>query len=172
MKALSLTQPWATLVVIGAKRIETRSWRTGYTGTLLIHATKALPPGWSFLFSKRAFLDVLDPLVGLNSLGAPNIDRLPRGALLGSVYLAGCFWTEEIVPPDEPERTFGDFSAGRYAWMLSNPVQWDEPISCQGRQRLFNVEVPGGVGRDGPSAADPVDARRAAATPQAPNDAA
>jgi hypothetical protein len=38
MKALSLWQPWATLVSIGAKRIETRSWPTKYRGPLAIHA--------------------------------------------------------------------------------------------------------------------------------------
>ncbi len=40
MKALSLLQPWATLVVIGVKQIETRSWSTAYRGPLLIHASK------------------------------------------------------------------------------------------------------------------------------------
>ena len=43
MKAITLTQPWATLVAIGAKRIETRSWRTFYRGPLAIHAGKTLP---------------------------------------------------------------------------------------------------------------------------------
>ena len=38
MKALSLRQPWATLVAIGAKQIETRSWSTAYRGTIAIHA--------------------------------------------------------------------------------------------------------------------------------------
>ena len=40
MKALTLTQPWATLVAMGAKRIETRSWTTNYRGPLAIHAGK------------------------------------------------------------------------------------------------------------------------------------
>ncbi len=38
MKALTLWQPWATLVAIGAKRVETRSWSTSYRGPLAIHA--------------------------------------------------------------------------------------------------------------------------------------
>ena len=46
MRALSLTEPWATLVAIEAKRIETRSWQTGYRGELLIHAAKNYP-GWA-----------------------------------------------------------------------------------------------------------------------------
>src|SRR5690348_17556570 len=43
MKALTLTQPWASLVAIGAKRIETRSWSTSYRGPLAIHAAKGFP---------------------------------------------------------------------------------------------------------------------------------
>jgi hypothetical protein len=43
MKALTLTQPWATLVAIGAKTIETRSWPTSYRGPLAIHAAKGYP---------------------------------------------------------------------------------------------------------------------------------
>lgn len=53
MKALTLTQPWATLVATGAKLIETRSWYTAYRGPLAIHAARTIPPnvrkylGWS-----------------------------------------------------------------------------------------------------------------------------
>ncbi|MFL5577327.1 MAG: ASCH domain-containing protein [Gemmatimonadaceae bacterium] len=43
MKALTLTQPWATLVAIGAKTIETRSWPTHYRGEVAIHAAKGFP---------------------------------------------------------------------------------------------------------------------------------
>lgn len=43
MKTLSLYQPWATLMVIGAKRIETRSWMSRYRGPLAIHSTKSFP---------------------------------------------------------------------------------------------------------------------------------
>lgn len=44
MKALSLTQPWATLMAIGAKRIETRSWGAAYRGGVMPPApVMALP---------------------------------------------------------------------------------------------------------------------------------
>lgn len=38
MKALTLHQPWASLVALGVKTIETRSWSTTYRGPLVIHA--------------------------------------------------------------------------------------------------------------------------------------
>lgn len=56
-RALSLTQPWATLatlVVSGAKRVETRSWKTPYRGWLGIHAAKGFP-AWARLLCRRAF---------------------------------------------------------------------------------------------------------------------
>lgn len=43
MKALSLLQPWATLIDVGAKTIETRSWPTSYRGLVAIHASKGFP---------------------------------------------------------------------------------------------------------------------------------
>lgn len=43
MKALSLWQPWATLIAIGAKQWETRGWRTAYRGPLAICSTVNLP---------------------------------------------------------------------------------------------------------------------------------
>jgi hypothetical protein len=45
MKALSLTQPWATLVVTGEKEVETRSWRTNHSGMIAIHASKGFRRG-------------------------------------------------------------------------------------------------------------------------------
>ncbi len=43
MKALSLHQPWASLIAEGMKTIETRPWATKYRGPLAIHAVKKVP---------------------------------------------------------------------------------------------------------------------------------
>jgi len=43
MKALSIKNPWATLIADGKKTIETRTWPTKYRGPLLICATKQPP---------------------------------------------------------------------------------------------------------------------------------
>jgi hypothetical protein len=40
MKAITLWQPWATLLAVGCKHMETRSWPTKYRGEILIHASK------------------------------------------------------------------------------------------------------------------------------------
>lgn len=39
MKALSIKEPFASLVSLGIKRIETRSWKTNYRGEIYIHAS-------------------------------------------------------------------------------------------------------------------------------------
>src|SRR5690349_14501124 len=44
MKALSIRQPWAWLIVNGHKPVENRSWPTKYTGKLLIHAGQRFEP--------------------------------------------------------------------------------------------------------------------------------
>jgi hypothetical protein len=56
MKALSIIQPWATLLAMGAKKIETRSYRTPYRGPLLIHASKTLSPSGMQLAKTEPFL--------------------------------------------------------------------------------------------------------------------
>ncbi len=40
MKAISIKQPWATMIVSGEKTIETRTWSTNYRGSLLIVSSK------------------------------------------------------------------------------------------------------------------------------------
>lgn len=77
MKALSLTQPWATLVAIGAKRLETRSWSTTYRGPLAIHAAKRFPRNCQELVLHEPFASALD--------GIP----LPTGVIIAgmSCYL-------------------------------------------------------------------------------------
>ena len=42
MKALSLKQPYAELVVSGRKTIELRKWKTNFRGEFLVHASKGV----------------------------------------------------------------------------------------------------------------------------------
>lgn len=51
MKALTLIQPWATLIMLGEKQIETRSWNTKYRGKLAIHAGKKIDKDKLFLIT-------------------------------------------------------------------------------------------------------------------------
>ena len=54
MMGLTIKQPWAHLIAIGHKTIETRTWPTGYRGPLAIHAGLSVDPiGESSLASRR-----------------------------------------------------------------------------------------------------------------------
>jgi len=127
MKTLSLLQPWATLVVIGAKRIETRSWATDYRGPLLIHASK------NFRKQNRE-------VCGSNeyfrrALADRRIEELPLGAIIGKCFLREIRTTTVMLSGRElstQDKNFGDFSWGRWAWILSDFEEFAKPISAKG----------------------------------------
>lgn len=160
MKALTLTQPWASLVAIGAKHIETRSWATSYRGPLAIHAGKGLGPvgGRAGLFD-LAFSDP-DGFF-YSALKAANvfcIDDLPRGAIVATCELVDCQmigvlpdetpaymaydeWPPVLQAVQEPERSFGDYTPGCFAWLLSNIRALPEPIPCKGALSLWEPDT-------------------------------
>ena len=124
MKALTLTQPWASLVASGRKQVETRSWYSSYRGPLYIHAAKRFPT------SAKRFAAELS--------GNPATVRyMPLGAIVARCYLLDCR-TVEHVQVTEQERKYGDYSPGRYAWILTN-IEWLEPTPCKGALGLWNV---------------------------------
>ena len=147
MKAISLTQPWATLVAQGAKRIETRSWKTNYRGPLAIHASKNLP-GWvaDAVRSEPQFAAALGNLFDPKSR---TLGDLPRGCVVATcqlvaVYFISCESVGWYVSGDYPitaqERSFGDYTPGRYAWLLSDVKPMRVPIPATGQLGLWEWE--------------------------------
>lgn len=132
MRALSLQQPWATLVAIGAKGYETRSWRSGYRGELAIHASKAYPYWCRELELLEYFAEAL--------VREPR--PLPTGAIVALAELADC---RKIVRDpdsflDDPaEAAFGDHTPGRFAWRLINVRKLRTPIPIKGSLSLWTV---------------------------------
>jgi len=130
--ALTQWQPWATLVAIGAKQYETRSWSTEYRGPLLIHVAKKRDKESLKLCRRRPFY------TALNEAGYFKDDDLPFGAFLAVVDLTNVYPTEKIFVP-HLELPFGDFSPGRFAWELDNLRKLPEPIPAPGNRKLWNV---------------------------------
>lgn len=135
MKALSLTQPWATLVALRAKRIETRSWYTSHRGPLVIHAAQGYPE-WAKQYA-------LDPTFR-KALGDLNPAMLPRGCGLCIVTIVACVKTEHIRKLPElgielhvDELKFGNFEDGRWAWALELDHIFPKPVLAKGAQRLW-----------------------------------
>lgn len=134
MKAISVLQPWAALLVCGAKRIETRPWRTRYRGPLLIHASRR--PEGQALVRREPYRAILA------EHGIDGSGPLPAGCLLGVVELVDCLWVEAIVHDvDERERGLGDFRTGRWAWMLDRAQCFAAPISWRGQPGIFDVDA-------------------------------
>lgn len=133
MKALSLWQPWATLIAIGAKTVETRSWSTDYRGPLLIHAAKhknELKLARQYPFSEA-----------LARGGYPwKLGDLPLGVCVALCDLVAVDPTELVRDHlNDWEIAFGDYSPGRFAWKLANIRPIHSPIIA-GKQGLFEVD--------------------------------
>jgi len=139
MMALTLYQPWASLVVMAEKKIETRSWYTQYRGVLAIHAGRTAP-----VFDLRPFMPVLKR-AGL------TVDELPLGMIIGFCDLVDVRPVEDLPKSmmtrdllTKQERAFGNYSAGRYGWILENARQI-KPIAARGMQRLWDWNGPGSL---------------------------
>lgn len=139
MKALTLTQPWATLVAIGAKKIETRSWFASYRGPLAIHAAKGFPRDCKELCDESPFREVL-AAAGL------CLADLPIGVVLCTTTLEKCVHTEVLaIKLGEHERAFGDYAAGRYGFVLGPVLAFAEPIPARGMLGFWEWEEVDGL---------------------------
>lgn len=134
MKAVSLTQPWATLVATGAKKLETRSWRTYHRGPLVIHAARRFHNAARAVCYTEPFAETLQ------RAGFYEAFELPTGAIVGIVTLIGCISTGQALEGIDPaEHAFGDYRTGRFAWQLTQAVQLAQPIACKGALGLWTV---------------------------------
>jgi activating signal cointegrator 1 len=135
MKAVSIQQPWATLVVHGAKRYETRTWRSPYAGLLAVHASRKLTPRGLELCHRPGIRQ------RLLDFGIKGPDDLSRGVVLGTVQLRRCLRSEEVDVDaiDEWEQELGDFALGRWVWLLSEATCWEQPMPCRGWPGLFTL---------------------------------
>ncbi|AIF52032.1 ASCH domain-containing protein [Pelosinus sp. UFO1] len=145
MKAITILQPWASLIACGAKQIETRSWSTKYRGKIAIHAGQ----GWGQWQRDIAFTDTFK-----NVLQFPILGKY-YGAVIAIANLVDCLKVvgrisltigdqkrvaailENDVKVMGNEYAFGDYTPGRYAWILAN-IQAIDPIPARGQQRLWN----------------------------------
>jgi activating signal cointegrator 1 len=144
MKALSLTQPWATAICLGIKQWETRSWPTHFRGELCIHASKGFPK-----WAKEIAVDLA------NERGI-SFEDLPLGKIVCVVSLTECRQTDSLIHEiGEIEQQWGDYSPGRYAFKLENlrvlsdpvpaighlgfwPVPWDEAVNVSRQRNRLN----------------------------------
>ena len=152
MKAITLWQPWASLVAEGWKSIETRSWATRYRGLLAIHAGAKV--------DSRACQENPEIAAFLKHFGhGSGGTGLPTRCVLAIVQLVAISSTEEVarvlvgapaarlfVSDVNPrERAFGDFSPGRFAWFMEEVKKLEEPVPAKGARMLWDWTPPKGV---------------------------
>ena len=125
MKALSIRQPWAELIISGRKTVELRSWPVNYRGPLAIHAAQTVD-------REACAAHGLDP------------EAVATGAVIGIVELTA-------VEPLEAE-TYAAlrgahlghevFKPPLFGWQLQNPQRWPVPVLARGKMALFEVPDP------------------------------
>lgn len=138
MKTISLWEPWASAIAIGAKKIETRAWYTGYRGPLAIHAAKTRDHADCFLF---------EPTVraAFAAAGITAVGDLSFGCIVATCTLKACLKTERIAGGiGELERALGGYDPGRFGWVLENVVRLPKPIPARGSQGFWEWKEEGG----------------------------
>lgn len=129
MKVLTIKQPWASLIMLGLKKYEFRSWKTEYRGELLIHAGKGIDKD------------------GMERLKKYIPENMPTERILGKVKLIDCIKTSSEFY-DKVQKENKDIYAKSvfnqdYAWQMEVIEVYDNPIKVKGKLRLWNYE--GGV---------------------------
>lgn len=144
LRGLSLTQPWATLVALREKRIETRHPRFArrYRGPVLIHAAQGFPRECQALCSEWPFEDVLDE---------HGFDELPLGCVVASAAIVDAwrFGANDELGPRHSERlnrvgaryeyAFGDYRVGRIGLVVGDVRPLANPIPWKGALGLWRV---------------------------------
>ena len=124
MKVITIKQPWATLITLGYKQYEFRTWQTKYRGPLLIHAGKGI--------DKTALKRFED--MHLN---------YPKGNIIAEVNLDDCIlidkkFNEQLKGNSKVYGT--DDKIGIYAWKLSNVKIINNNKNIKGQLGLWNIE--------------------------------
>jgi hypothetical protein len=149
MKAISLHQPYASLIAHGIKTLETRSRAIHYRGEIAIHAAKrwtgAEAEAWdrfNDLFPGRFPIRTQSILPG--GLRDPRNSTIPAlGVVVALAEVTACvqFSGDELVTGriTKDDVITGDTSAGRFGWRLEGVRALAEPLPLIGRQSLWTL---------------------------------
>lgn len=130
MKAISIKQPWASLIAHGIKDIENRTWKCPqkYIGQrVLIHASKGKGDGWVLNKEQGLKLQMYP-----SNLKSTFYDDLPFGAIIGSVVISDCVQNHPSVWAEK----------GCWNWILKDAVLFDKPIEgVKGKLGFWNYNL-------------------------------
>lgn len=126
MRAISIRQPWAWMILNAGKDVENREWPTRVRGRVLIHASKGMTlDEWSdaWWFADRA-ADWSEA-----EEQRPTFDSIERGGIVGSVEIVGC-----VTQSQSP------WFVGTFGFVLRNPVILPF-YPCRGSLGFFDVDA-------------------------------
>jgi len=145
LQALTLWQPWASLLIGGYKRFETRSWRPFYKTRFwcAVHAAKNSPKPAMKMLDRHSQHFLPAAAECLQEMGYDDFVELPCGAILGVVLWETIRPTVELEEQaSELDLLFGDWTAGRFAWKVARAQRFNVPIPARGSQGLWQWELP------------------------------
>lgn len=120
MRILTVKQPWAHLIIHGAKNVENRTWKTDYRGPIAIHAGLTPvgkdEPVWGMI-------EIKDEETG--EVSTPELDY---GKIIGVVELVECIDFTKVHPLNFATK----WAEGPWVWVFRNKVALEEPIPMTG----------------------------------------
>jgi len=136
LKALTVCQPWAWLILDGRKAVENRGWRTNYRGPLVIHA--GLDRSWL----ERMEPEFRDARIyrGVPEAGEEGLYEKDRAGVMEALHFGGFVGLVDLVdvlPLDQAPPS--PFASGPYCWVLENPRPFARMIRGPGQPGLFEV---------------------------------
>jgi hypothetical protein len=155
MKAITIKQPWASLIVesdemnigFGIKPIENRTWPCPkkYIGKrVLIHAGCRFDYKYTSRFTSEHYYSLSHAM--REQLKSENFQL---GAIIGSVEIVDCVINHESVWAEKTHSwnwLKGDFIPKDkrnvvYNWVLANPIKFDKPIPAKGKLSFWEFEM-------------------------------
>lgn len=142
MKVLSLKQPWASLVAIGAKKWETRSWKPSPAMHYILQHDGILIHSSAKIGKMEAGLMTFPPFAQhRDEIGAFPLGKIVCWVRVGRI-IPTTQWLEDNQPDiyaiNTEEREFGNYESGRWAWELTELVKFDNPIPAKGALSLWD----------------------------------
>lgn len=126
MKALTVKEPWASLIINGYKEYEFRSWKTNYRGRILIHAGLTLEKDAS-----KNFKDY-------------NLNY-GKGEIIGEATLIDCILVTDKLEEDLYKLNPLVYAKSKhsrvYAWKLEDIKVYNRRIPSKGRLGLWNYDI-------------------------------
>ncbi len=130
MKALTISQPYASLIADGEKWVENRTWETNYRGPLAIHAGK-----------------------GTQYLTRAELAEYPNGCIVAVANLFACMPRPSMISMSRHQKiqasdlTLGkvldhEHCEGPWCWILRDVRKLREPIPCKGSQGIWFWKSP------------------------------